>query len=100
MGSIEAMTSGGDKRYFAEGKETIKVAQGVSGAVVDKGSITSFVPYLRQSVAVGLLDLGIDSIIKLHLYLRTGELRFELRTHAAQREGSVGTHSLHSVQKG
>jgi IMP dehydrogenase len=91
------MSSGGDKRYFNEGKEIIKVAQGVSGAVVDKGQVSSFVPYLRQSVAMGLLDLGIDSLVKLHLFLRTGELRFELRTHAAQREGSV--HGLYSYQK-
>ncbi|KAH9257076.1 inosine-5'-monophosphate dehydrogenase [Batrachochytrium salamandrivorans] len=97
MGSVEAMNQGGDKRYFAEGKDTIKVAQGVSGAVVDKGSIANLVPYLRQSISIGLLDLGIDSIVKLHLFLRTGELRFELRSHAAQREGQV--HSLHSYQK-
>jgi len=97
MGSIEAMTKGSDTRYFAEGKETIKVAQGVSGAVVDKGSVSRYVPYLRQSVAIGLQDLGVDSVQMLHSLMRNGELRFELRTHAAQREGSV--HSLFSYQK-
>jgi len=65
--------------------------------VVDKGSIGRFIPYLRQSVAHGLKDLGVDSIETLHKTLRTGDLRFELRTGAAQREGSV--HSLHSYQK-
>jgi len=97
MGSIEAMTKGSDTRYFAEGKETIKVAQGVSGAVVDKGSVARYVPYLRQSAAIGLQDLGMDSIEKLHQLMRNGELRFELRSHAAQREGSA--HSLFSYQK-
>jgi len=97
MGSLEAMTKGSDTRYFAEGKETIKVAQGVSGAVVDKGSVYRYVPYLRESAAIGLQDLGMDSIEKLHLLMRTGDLHFELRTHAAQREGSV--HSLFSYQK-
>jgi len=97
MGSIEAMSKGSDERYFATGNKTIKVAQGVSGAVVDKGSITRFIPYLRSSVAHGLKDLGMASIKMLHEQLRTGHLRFELRTNAAQRE--AGVFGLHSYSK-
>jgi len=96
MGSIEAMTKGSSKRYFAQ-QASVKVAQGVSGAVVDKGSLKKYLPYLSQGVRHGLQDLGMDSIERLHNALNDGELRFELRTPAAQREGSV--HSLHTYEK-
>ena len=96
MGSIEAMSKGSDKRYFGE-KATVKVAQGVSGAVVDKGSIRRFVPYLEQGVRHGFQDLGHQSLKLLNTARETGALRFELRTSAAQREG--GVHDLHSYER-
>jgi IMP dehydrogenase len=95
MGSIEAMNDGGAKRYFAE-REKIKVAQGVSGSVVDKGSLLSYVPYLIQGVRQGLQDIGTRDIRALHESLYSGELRFELRTNAAQAEGDV--HHLYSYE--
>jgi len=96
MGSIEAMSKGSDKRYFGE-KATVKVAQGVSGAVVDKGSIRRFIPYLEQGVKHGFQDLGAPSLKEMNEMRTTGQLRFELRTSAAQREG--GVHDLHSYER-
>lgn len=96
MGSIEAMNQGQSaKRYFSD-KEKIKVAQGVSGSVVDKGSLQSYLPYLIQGMRQGLQDIGNRSIPDLHNALYKGDLRFELRTHAAQAEGDV--HHLYSYE--
>ena len=96
MGSKEAMTKGSSVRYFGENAR-IQVAQGVSGAVVDKGSIRNYLPYIMQGVRHGMQDLGIQSISALHTRLADGRLRFEQRSAAAASEG--GVHSLHSYEK-
>ncbi|CAM9380329.1 unnamed protein product [Discosporangium mesarthrocarpum] len=96
MGSIEAMSKGSEKRYFASGAK-VKVAQGVSGAVVDKGSLRKYMPYLINGIKHGLQDMGMTSVKELHESLLDGSLRMELRSAAAQREG--GVHSLHSFDK-
>ena len=96
MGSIEAMSKGSSKRYFSE-SAAVKVAQGVSGAVVDKGTVGRFLPYVVQGVKHGMQDLGVRDLPDMREQLYNGGLRFELRTNAAQREGSV--HSLFSYEK-
>lgn len=109
MGSIEAMehTAGGAKagtaannaataRYFSEG-DTVKVAQGVSGDVQDKGSVNKFVPYLYTGLQHSLQDSGIRSVVALQEGARDGTVRFELRTASAQIEG--GVHGLNSYTK-
>ncbi|KAL8450698.1 hypothetical protein Emed_002336 [Eimeria media] len=110
MGSIEAMraastigqkpaadgsttptspASGGSAaRYFAENQK-IRVAQGVTGCLVDKGSIRNLIPYVMQGVKHGLQDAGAQSIQALHEQLYSGVVRFDVRTAAAQKEGNV-----------
>ena len=97
MASIEAMEGGGGaKRYNVEDQK-IKVAQGVSGAVVDKGSLFEFVPYLMQGVRHALQDMGCRDIPALHKALYSQKLRFEPRSLAAQAQG--GVHGLYSYKK-
>jgi len=55
------------------------------------------VPYLVQGVKHGLQDIGARSAEQLRAQLVSGELRFELRSAAAQREG--GVHGLHSFER-
>lgn len=98
MGSLEAMNQGGEKRYVWDTAATaVKVAQGVSGAVTDKGTLRRYVPYLMQGVRHGLQDAGIKSLTEARSKLYSNTLRFEIRSPAAQKEG--GVHGLHSYQK-
>ncbi len=96
MASIEAMQRGGGKRYFVD-EADIKVAQGVSGMVVDKGSVLDLLPYLVQGIKQAFQDMGCRTITDVHEALDGGRLLFEARTASAQREG--GVHSLFSYQE-
>jgi len=90
------MKKGSDDRYFGT-STVVKVAQGVSGSVQDKGSLNRYIPYLVQGVKHGLQDLGAVSVSALRERLRSGALRFEIRSAAAQKEG--GVHGLHSFER-
>ncbi|KAK9472711.1 IMP dehydrogenase/GMP reductase [Dipodascopsis tothii] len=102
MGSIDAMEQQSDSnnaataRYFSEGDKVL-VAQGVSGSVVDRGSITKFIPYLVTGLQHGLQDIGVRSLEHLQEGVNAGTVRFELRTASAQVEG--GVHGLYSYEK-
>jgi len=95
MASLEAMRQGGGKRYFVE-EDRVRVAQGVSGTVMDKGSLLDYLPYVLQGLRHSLQDMGCTDLQTLHERLFSGELRFETRTHAAQKEG--GVHGLFSYK--
>jgi len=102
MGSIDAMDSqkiadnAATGRYFSEG-DKVRVAQGVSGSVLDRGSVTKFVPYLQAGLQHSLQDIGVTSIAALQKGVRDGDVRFEMRTVSAQAEGNV--HGLHEFSK-
>merc|ERR1719213_1545123 len=71
MGSVEAMKKGSDDRYSGT-CSTVKVAQGVSGSVQDKGSLQKYVPYLVQGIKHGMQDIGANSVEELQAQLRAG----------------------------
>ena len=96
MASLEAMKKGGGKRYFSQDTK-IRVAQGVSGSVVDKGSLFDYIPYLIQGLKHSFQDIGKRNIQELHEALHNEELRFEGRSMSAQIEG--GVHNMHSYKE-
>ena len=96
MTSRESNLKGGGGSKMRSRQKTSHT-HGVSGTVMDKGSINLFVPYMTQSIKHGFQDIGTTSIANLHEQLFTGKLRFELRSQAAQKEG--GIHDLFTYEK-
>ncbi|OQD87279.1 hypothetical protein PENANT_c006G06641 [Penicillium antarcticum] len=110
MGSIAAMedkkagngakdskaSNAGTARYFSE-KANVLVAQGVAGSVLDRGSVTKFIPYLVAGIQHSLQDIGRPSLTAMHQGVNDGTVRFEMRSASAMTEGNV--HGLHSYDK-
>ncbi|KAK1767157.1 inosine-5'-monophosphate dehydrogenase [Phialemonium atrogriseum] len=106
MGSIDAMqdkkagagsedsqkSNAGTARYFSE-SDSVLVAQGVSGSVSHRGSVSKFVPYLAAGLKHSMQDCGMKSLEELHQGVDGGVVRFEIRTASAQLEGGVNMES-------
>ncbi|CAI5454205.1 unnamed protein product [Caenorhabditis angaria] len=99
MGSLDAMEAhaSSQDRYFTADSDQIKVAQGVTATMKDRGSCHKFIPYLIRGIQHGLQDIGAKSIAELRQNVDDGLIRFERRSTNAQLEG--GVHSLHSFEK-
>lgn len=137
--SLDAMKKGSESRYHSD-TQSLKIAQGVSGTVRDKGSVRALVPFLAQAAKQGFQvsrlsltrcsslfrprhslphsadpeikqleepenvaafavaqDLGTKSVIDAHTFLRSGKMRLEVRSGAAQAEG--GVHDMNTFEK-
>ena len=97
MGSLDAMKKKGTERYLVNDDTSIKVAQGVSGTVLGKGSISKYIPYLVQSIKHGFQDIGVNNINTMHTELYNGNIEFELRSISAMKEAEI--HDLLSYEK-
>lgn len=102
MGSLDAMNKrdvkgGAADRYYHSEVETLKVAQGVSGAIVDKGTVLRFLPYLQCGMKHSCQDIGARSVSLLREMMNGGAIKVERRTPAAQAEGNV--HGLFTYEK-
>merc|ERR1719487_2278100 len=88
MGSLEAMQKKSASRYFGE-KQAVKVAQGVSGAVIDKGSVRDLLDHISAGVRKGPQEAGHADVAAVHRGMVDKTTRFELRTSASIYEAGV-----------
>ena len=64
MGSLEAMARGSDDRYLGD-IATLKIVEGVAGAIADKGSVLKFILYTTQAVKQGFQEIAASPLYAL-----------------------------------
>ena len=86
MASVEAMGAGGGKRYLGEGDKVV-VPQGVSGTVLDSGSLVDYVPYLMKGLQQSFQDMGFQDVSSLRRpSIRHDALRASHRSRSGGRQ--------------
>ena len=86
MGSLEAMErkdakGSASSRYYHTDLEKLRVAQGVSGSIVDKGSVLRFLPYLQCGLQHSCQDIGTKSVTNLRYFQIIIIIFFEVITN-------------------
>uniref|UniRef100_A0A8C9GEX7 Inosine-5'-monophosphate dehydrogenase n=1 Tax=Piliocolobus tephrosceles TaxID=591936 RepID=A0A8C9GEX7_9PRIM len=111
MGSMEAMYNkkfNSKSRYLVDEhsnvyrnhhNEEIKVAQGVSASLVDKGSVLNLIPHLVTAVKHGFQSMGIKNISELHRKLYSGDLKFDIRSFNTIKEGQISENLIFNNKK-
>ncbi|KEG01824.1 inosine-5'-monophosphate dehydrogenase, putative [Plasmodium vinckei vinckei] len=111
MGSMEAMYNkqfNSKSRYLVEDKifgtvydptNDIKISQGVSASLVDKGSVLNLIPHLVKAVKHGFQSIGAKSIPQLHSKLYSGDLKFDIRSINSIKEGKVSDNLIFNSKK-
>jgi len=84
------------KSRYCDNTSGVFVEQGVSGTVVSKGNIRTYIPYMRKAVMHGMQDIGAKDVIDAQTKSAKGIIRMELRSAGSQREGMV--HDLYSFE--
>lgn len=102
MGSLVTMSKQGSKgtasnRYFYNQLDNVKVTQGVSEAIVDRGTVLRFLLYLQCVIRHSCQAIGAKDMKILKSLIFCELLRIEKQTPAAQAEGNV--HGLFSHEK-
>lgn len=88
MGSYEAMKTGSAKRYAVDMNKE-KAAEGVVASVASKGHIYDLLPSVTAGIKQGMQKISCKNISEIRAKAEKEEIRVELRSYSAQKEGDV-----------